>query len=243
MKTAIRITLFALLPTVCLATTWCPVDKECPFCGTVSTYYEIMSYGSYIYEYPSKYEYIFWPFIEGKILFCCKKCWFTAYSWDFDSIPQGKKPGIKKILDKLAVWETNGAYTVVPMYYRLKIAEEIYKLYGRNDEFWCHFYRVKGYHLEIEEKFQEAAEARRKAIEIAERMIENKHNEGIYKELLYITGAMKYKLDDEQGALQDFKKAQQLVYQKSGMDKISQDNINDFLNRLLDDYLEKLKPE
>lgn len=200
-----------------------------------------MSYGSYVYEYPSKYEYIFWPFIDGRLLYCCKKCWYTCYAWDFDSIPQGKKGAIKKVLDKLGVWETNGAYTVVPMYYRLKIAEEIYRLFDKNDEFWCHFYRVKGYHLAYENKDSEAAEARQKAHEIAEQMIKDKKNQGIYKELYFITGAMKYVLDNHEGALNDFTQAQQLIYQKAGMDKISQGNFDDFLNRLIEDYLEKIE--
>jgi hypothetical protein len=241
MKSALRLTLYALLPTLAFSTTWAPVEKKCPFCGTKSEYYEIMSYGSYIYEYPSKYEYIFWPFIDGKLLYCCKKCWFTCYAWDFDSIPKGKRAEVKQVLDRLGVWETNGAYTVVPMYYRLKIAEEIYKLYDKNDEFWCHFYRIKGYHLAYEDKKEEAAQARRQALEIAERMLEDDNNAGIFKELCYITGAMKYLLGYTPDALQDFKRARQLVYQKAGMDKISQGNFDDFLNRLIDDYLEKFE--
>jgi hypothetical protein len=216
------------------------VEKTCPFCGTKSTYYEIASYGSYVYEYPSKYEYLFWPFIDGKLLYCCKKCWYTCYAWDFDSIPQGKKAVVKKVLDKLGVWETNGAYTVVPMYYRLKIAEEIYKLYDKSDEFWCHFYRVKGYHLAYEDKKEEAAQARQKAHDIALVMLKDKKYEGIEKELYYIIGAMKYMLGDTSGAVQNFKEARQRTYQKAGMDIISQGNFDDFLNRLLEDYLEKI---
>jgi hypothetical protein len=219
------------------------VEKTCPFCGTKSDYYEIMSYGSYIYEYPSKYEYLFWPFIDGRLVYCCRKCWFTCYAWDFDSIPQGVKPDVRKVLDKLKVWETNGAYTVVPMYYRLKIAEEIYKLYDKNEEFWCHFYRVKGFHLAYEDKEEEAKQARQKAHDIALAMLKDNTYKGMEKELYYITGAMKYMLGDQERALKDFEKAQKLVYAKSGMDKVSQGNFDDFLNRLIDDYFEKLRAE
>lgn len=229
-----------LLPTLLLATTWVPVEKECPICGTKSRYFDIASYGSYVFDYPSKYEYIFWPYTDGKVVYSCRKCWFACFMWDFEDIPESKHNDIRKFLDSLDLHETNGDYYVVPMSYRLLIAENIYRFLDKDDEFWCHFYRVMGYHLAYEQKAAKAAKARTKALNIAETMLQAEENAGIKKELYLITGSMKYYLGDKQGALYDFKRAQKLTYEKKDLDKESLENSNRYLSNLLDDYIEKI---
>ncbi|OGC42418.1 hypothetical protein A2Y85_02515 [candidate division WOR-3 bacterium RBG_13_43_14] len=228
---------------LCFATTWSPVKIKCPYCGTKSVYYQVNSYGSYIYDYPSKFEYIFWPYTDGRILYCCRKCWFTCFAWDFFSIPEGERNGVKKVLSKLAVYETNGDYDVIPMYYRLLIAENIYQLYEKDDDFWCHFYRVKGYHLANEGKVAEAAESRKKALQYGATMIAQPANAGISKELFYIQGAMQYMLADKTGALANFKYARQLEYNIPGADSIRLQNINQYLNDLIAQYIEKIETQ
>ncbi len=225
---------------LCNAMTWSPVKIKCPYCGTKSVYYQLDSYDSHTYDYPSKYEYVFWPYVDGRVLYCCRRCWFTCFAWDFFSIPEGKRDGVKKILAKMAVFETDGDYNVIPMYYRLQIAEQIYQLYERNDGFWCHFYRVKGYHCAHEGKTADAAEARNKAFAYAGRLIADPVNAGISKEVFYIRGAMQYLLDDLDGALATFKYARQLRYYVPGADSGSLQDVNKYLNDLLDHYLEKI---
>ena len=225
----------------CFAAEMVPVKIKCPYCGTKSIFYQPDSYDQYIYDYPSKYEYIFWPYIDGRILYCCRKCWFTCFAWDFFSIPDGKRDGIKKILSKMAVFETDGEYNVIPMYYRLEIAESIYQLYERNDEFWCHFYRVKGFHLANEGKFVEAVEARKKALEYNAKLITEPINTGTRKELFYIQGAMQYVLADMNSALTSFKYARQLDYILPDVDTIRLKNTNKYLNNLIDQYIEKIE--
>ncbi len=218
-----------------------PVKVKCPYCGTKGIYYQPDAYEPYIYEYPSKFEYIFWPYIDGRILYCCRKCWFTSFAWDFFSIPDGKRDGVKKILSKMAVFETDGDYNVIPMYYRLEIAENIYQLYEKDNDFWSHFYRVKGYHLAIEEKFSEAVRARIKAIQYNAKMITNPSNVGIHKELFYIQGAMQYLLNDYDGALISLKYAGQLTYITMDPDTVWLKNINKYLNDLIDQYIKKIE--
>ncbi len=240
MKSLMHITLYALLPALLLATTWGPVEKECPICRTKSRYFDIASYGSYVFDYPSKYEYIFWPYTDGKVVYSCRKCWFSCFMWDFKDIPESKHSDIRKFLDSLDLHETNGDYYVVPMSYRLLIAEHIYRFFDKDEEFWCHFYRVMGHHLAYEQKTVKSIKARTKALNIAETMLQAKENAGINKELYLITGAMKYFLGDKKGALYDFKKAQKLTYENSDLDKESLENSNRYLSDLLNDYLEKL---
>jgi hypothetical protein len=103
--------------------------------------------------------------------------------WDFKDIPESKHNDIRKFLDSLDLHETNGDYYVIPMSYRLLIAENIYRFLDKDEEFWCHFYRVMGHHLAYEGKTVKAAQARTKAINIAETMLQAKENAGIKKEL------------------------------------------------------------
>ena len=241
-KVAIRcIMLLLVAGLLCNATTWTPVKIKCPYCGTKSVYYKVNSYGPYIYDYPSKYEYIFWPYIDGKVLYCCRKCWFTSFAWDFFSIPGGAREDIKRILSKMAVFETNGDYDIIPMYYRMEIAENIYKLYEKDDEFWCHFYRVEGYHLANEGKIAEAAEARSKALQYTVKMIADPSNAGIGKELYYIKGAMQYLLADTEKALATFKLARQMKYYNVDADSNRLENVNKYLDDLIDHYIEKIE--
>ncbi|UCC12900.1 MAG: hypothetical protein JSW02_05085 [candidate division WOR-3 bacterium] len=222
------------------ATTWASVEKECPICHTTSTYYEMTSAGSYIYEYPSKYEYIFWPYIDNRVVYTCRKCWFSCFSWDFLKIPESKHGDIRRILDSIALFETNGDYYVIPMSYRLTIAEQIYRFLDKDDEFWCHFHRVRAYHLTAEEKLAKAAQARTAALELAEKMLRSEAYTGMQKELYLIAGAMKYFLNDYEGAGNYFRKAQHLVYRRSSMDRPDQVDVDTYLSALLKEYLEKL---
>jgi hypothetical protein len=160
--------------------------------------------------------------------------------WDFEDIPESKHKEIRKFVDSLDLYETNGDYYVIPMSYRLLLAERIYEILGRDEEFWCHFYRVKGHHMANEEKFAHAAEARTKALNIAEGMLQDENKKGIRKELYIITGAMRYLLNDLQGALQDFKQAKNLTFGNANWNKESLKDINIYLSKLVDDYIEKI---
>lgn len=232
--------LYSLLPTLLFSTTWTQAEKTCPICGTKSQYYEIMSYGTYVYDYPSRFEYIFWPYTDGKVLYSCRKCWFTCFMWDFEDIPQDKHKVIRKFVDSLDLYETNGDYNVIPMSYRLLLAERIYEMLGKDMEFWCHFYRVKGHHLANEEKAAHAAEARTRALEIAEAMLKDENKTGIRKELYIICGAMRYHLNDLTGARQDFKRAEGLTFGNKNWNRESLENINIYLSRLVDEYLKMI---
>jgi hypothetical protein len=241
MKYYLRIFIYSGLPTLLFSLTWAPVEKTCPICGTTGRYYEVMNYGSYVFDYPSRFEYIYWPYTDGKALYSCRKCWFTCFLWDFEEIPQDKIEDIRRFVDSLDLYETNGDYFVIPMSYRLFIAERIYKILGKDREFWCHFYRVKGHHLANEQKTAHAAEARTQALGLAEDMLQDKANISIQKELYIIAGAMKYHLNDLQGALSDFSKARALTFKSEKWSEENLENINLYLSRLTDEFVDKIQ--
>ena len=137
--------LLLVLASNAIATTWLPTQVTCPVCGTVNEFQVPGSYGSYVYQEPSKLQYVFWPATTDKFLYTCKKCRLTAYMTDFDAIPPEKVPELAKMLEREASIEGPLVpYFEIPMVARLPIAEKVYEVLGRDDTFWCEFRRVRG---------------------------------------------------------------------------------------------------
>lgn len=223
------------------ATTWFPEKVTCPLCGAGNTFHSIGSYGTYIYQWSSKYQLIFWPKTDGFVLWSCKKCKLTTYMWDFENIPEEKREALKAALKDVKLSGKYGSYFEIPMPERLDIAEKVYQVLGRDDHFWCKFYRVKSYHLDAGGNKGEADATRKKALAIAEEMLKKPENLGIAKELLCITGAMRYFTGDTEGAVKDFREAQGLTYTAEGMTEEQITNANKYFDALLADYIGKIE--
>lgn len=223
------------------ATTWSPKEVVCPLCKTSNTFMEVMSYGSYIYQWPEKFQLIFWPLTDTNVLYSCKKCRLTAFMWDFAEIPKEKLTAIKTKLDTLALKPVEEAYNKIPMSQRLDIAAGIYTVLVQDEAFWCRFYRVKGYHYEAEKREADAASARGKALEICQRQLAAKEDPGARKELLMISGAMRYFLNDNAGALKDLREAAELTYNNAKLDAEQSKNFNEYLSALLKDYIARIQ--
>lgn len=219
-----------------LATTWSPVEVTCPVCHTNNTFREIMSFGTYIYQWPSKYQLIFWPYTDSNVLYSCKKCHLTAFMGDYQKVPKEKIAALELTLKPVSLPKVD-EYTQIPMSQRLLVAEKVYSVLGRDDEFWSHFYRVLGYHYEDEGKQKEAEQARRKVLEIVWRMLANQDNTGIRKELLYISGAMRFFLKDKEGALKDLKEAAALTYRSKDLTPEKSANADKYLSNLIESYI------
>ena len=170
------------------ATTWFPQEMACPVCGEQVTVDVVGSYGSYIYRWPSRYQMVFWPFTTGNALHHCPHCGTTAFLGDFAKIPEAKRADIRAAL--AAVRERPGPRSGTP--YRLALAEAVYRQLDRDDDFWCHFYRVQGLHLEKARDIAGAATARGKALTLARKMLKWALGERVAKELRLIVGAMHF---------------------------------------------------
>ena len=64
MNRIISLVMLLLLTGIVHATTWKPSEKTDPLTGEKVPAWEIMSYGSYIYKWPSKYDLVFWPLTD-----------------------------------------------------------------------------------------------------------------------------------------------------------------------------------
>jgi uncharacterized protein (DUF2225 family) len=229
-------------------TTWFPQEFTCPVCKTKNKFFVVGSYGSYIYQWPSKFELVFWPLTDSPTVYACKQCHVATFMWDFEGLPKEKHEELRKRLAgfKLeyarpaAEYDEGADYLRIPSTQRLLAAEQTYQVLGRDDEFWCQFYRTLGHHYEEEKKQAQADEARRKALAIAERMLADKARAGERKELLYITGAMRHFLKDDPGALKDFREAAGLKYESKLMGAEKSKNYDEYLSDLLRQYFELL---
>ena len=138
-------------------TTWFPKEFECPICKTKNIFMVWGSYGSYIYQWPSKYQLVFWPYTEAAAWYSCRKCRLTVFMGDFEKIPPEKIPDLRKALETTTLPPQpersakdsleKPPYLDVPMPARLAVAETVYRTLGKtDDEFWNHFYLIVVYH-------------------------------------------------------------------------------------------------
>jgi hypothetical protein len=231
-----------------------PADMKCPLCNEKNTLWEWWSYGSYIYHWPSKFHLIFWPYTDSHNLFLCAKCHFTAFSGDWREPPKEKLEDTRKLLLGIAApvipapdlapgdkeeekaWKRM-VYAKVPISERLKIAEEVYALWGRDDEWWCHFYRVKGYHLEEEKKLDAAKEARQKALELALKLANDPNRAGQKKQFLFIAGSMRYYTGDPNGALADFRIASATDFRHPKTPEENNKGYTEYLNGIIKEFI------
>lgn len=222
------------------ATTWFPVEVTCPVCETVNQFNTVGSWGTYIYDWPSKYELVYWPYTDGNVLYSCRQCKFTCFMSDFDEAPPEKFEAFRAAVAEVDFGGEYAEYAEIPMSARLVAAEKVYTEWGRGDDFWCHFYRLRGYHCEAEGLAEEAAAARGKALALAEGFMEDEARAGERKEFLMITGAMRYLRGEVASARRDFEQALTLTYENAALEGMRNENYDKYLTSLLEAYLEKI---
>jgi len=132
-------------------------------------------------------------------------------------------------------------YLDIPTSVRLGVAKKVYEVLEQNDWFWCHFYRVLGYHLELEGKTAEAALARRDALTIAEKLLADPENKPMQKQLLLIAGAMRHFLEDNNGALKNFREAIPLEFNPPDWKEEDARGTNAYMTELMQEYIKKIE--
>jgi len=238
----VRLTLAALATLLvgasAFATTWLPVQVTCPVCGASNEFQVPGSYGSYVYEEPSKLQYVFWPATTDKFLYTCRECRFTAYMSDFEGVPKEKISELAKMLATEARIEGPLVpYFEIPMVARLEVAEKVYRILGRDDRFWCEFRRIQGYHLEAASRADEARAARRSALDIAEKLLREPSSQR--KETLVIAATMRKITGDARGARRDLEEAKTLRFDSQELGAESSEGLNGYLDSLIDELLKR----
>ena len=82
-----------------LAITWTNSEVEDPIAPErTCLVHEPTSYGSYIYNWPSKYDFVFWPFTDPGGIWHCKHTGFTALIGDFEDLSDSEIVTIRTYL-------------------------------------------------------------------------------------------------------------------------------------------------
>ena len=227
---------------------WFPAVIECPICKTKNDFLQVVSYGNYIYHYPTKYQLIFWPFTDSPSWYSCKKCRYTSFMGTFAKPPAEKIPELRKLLagvslpaQKETIDKHQPAYLALPISARMLVVEKVQRALGNSEDgYWSHFYRVLGYHFAVEGNSAEADKARRQSLEITERMLADRKHESERKELLYIAGAMKHFLNHDEDAKKLLGEAVPLRYANKQLEAEENSGYDEYLSKLIKEYLDML---
>lgn len=124
------------------ATTWVPVTRDDPILpGEHCEVSEPASWGSYIYQWPSKWDQVFWPFVDSHGLWSCAESGFVAFIGDFEGISDDERERIANYLQANPV-DAEGGLALRPLLDRL---EAIYALRDKEDAFRLRLLRVLAY--------------------------------------------------------------------------------------------------
>ena len=222
------------------AITWFPEEFTCPIDKEKNTFMVVGSYGSYVYSYPSKYQWLFFPRTDSPTFYLCKKCHLATFMWDFDELPKDKLPDIKKVLANVKVSKTFKTYQEISVTERLEIMEKVYSVLAKDENWWETFYRIKGYHYGQAGNTEKASEARRKSLELIQKELKNEKSESPKKLLFYISASMKHFLNDDKGALADLQKSLETKYTEKGATAEELKNAEEGLNERIKDYTAKI---
>ena len=216
-----------------LSSTWVDVEVTCPVCATVNVFKIPGSFGTYVYQEPSRYQYVFWPASTDFFVYTCRRCHLSTYMSDFEAIPPDKITALAVMLEREAeIVGPAAPYFEIPVTTRLDIARTVYGLLGRDELFWCEFERINGYHLAEAGEPKSAHAARGRALGLAEGLLA-KEARGTAKETLVIIGTMRFFTGDLSGARTALDDASERTF--TGEDREAA-GLDGFLTQLIDDF-------
>jgi hypothetical protein len=201
-----------------------------------------MSYGSYIFRWRSRYQLLFWPRTTSNVLYFCGKCHYAALLGDFEKLPESKRAAVAKAVAAVQKPQADLPYNEVPIAYRLTLAEAAYRVQDHDDEFWCGFHRMQGYHLAAAGLDAEALAVRRRALALAEKMLAASPALRPEKELRFLVGALRFFTGDRSGAKKELALAQVTpVVAGPGLSPRRAQGMNTYLDEVAKDLLQKLE--
>ena len=122
-------------------------DVDCPVCGHTFAVKTYASYGSYVYEWESKYDLIYFPASERFWFWLCPKCGYAQTGDWFEGISDQDARRLRAIFEE--EWEPLSS-DEIPFTLKLDRVIRTNRLLGRDESFWRDFNRVLIYHYRSE---------------------------------------------------------------------------------------------
>lgn len=123
------------------ATTWEPTKIKDPISGKEVDSFEISSFGSYIYGWPSKYDGVYWPLIADECITFSPISGFIAFTRDFEELTPDEMKKIREFLVK------NYDSSKPPKTHeeRLNWLARVSEARGMSEDFWMAYYCLRSF--------------------------------------------------------------------------------------------------
>ncbi|PCJ48290.1 MAG: hypothetical protein COA74_09220 [Gammaproteobacteria bacterium] len=131
--------IFFLLSTNLLATTWVNSEVNDPFNQNAKCMVEEpASSGSYIYQWPSKYDQVYWPLTTMRGIWYCQSSGYISLMGDFDGLTETE-------INKIQGYLQENKFKLTTVESKLKRLEIIYSFRDKNAEFDNRLKRILAY--------------------------------------------------------------------------------------------------
>lgn len=214
---------------------WTLASLHCPLCGHANEFFSPPPPEPGNMNAPERFQMIFWPLTDQKIIYSCAGCGLSCLMWDFFTIPDDKKPAVAEMLKSFQLPRSD-SYTGVPVVARLETAEKVYALTGLSGNALGKFYRAMGFHCQASGDNAKADAARKKALAIARAMAEDPAHAQILKETLIVTAAMLFYTGDFDGATAELHKASAEKVRVQDVDRSKNFGATAYFDALIKDY-------
>ncbi len=199
------------------ATTWAPTTVEDPIGTGTCEVHEPASYGSYIYEWPSKYDGVYWPFTDRHWIWQCAESGYLSFGDDFGDLTADEISRIRAHLNEPSS----------RMGSELERLESLYRIRDKDDQFWAWFYRVKAAILT-----SQADEARYDALPLLEKTAESLDPGFELVQVYFVIGDYHRRFGEVDTAKEYFSKARAVEWKdEDGNTQVG----SDYTNKLIDE--------
>ncbi|MGI5869404.1 MAG: DUF2225 domain-containing protein [Kiritimatiellia bacterium] len=215
MKRMLTALTFFLFGGVVFATTWVPSTKTDPLSGEPVRSHEIVSFGSYIYGWDSKFDIVYWPFIDENWICLNPKTGYGAFNNDFENLTEEDKKTVSAWLKE------NYNPEQEPKTHKEKLAwlEKVYAQRKMNDDFWSQFYRLMAYVHQDDEKTSMAYV--KKAVPLLKKKLKSNPEGEDKLEVLYLLGEYHRRLGKDKKAKKYFDQVKDVKYKdEKGKEKV-----------------------
>lgn len=201
-----QISLIVVLSFAFIAPSWAtifsPDEVDDPFSNSKCSAQGIVSYGSYIYDWPSKFDAVYWPHTERQWIWTCSDSGYVSFGGDFEDLDDENLPIVLALLNESEL-EINDD---TPLDQLLPHLERIYQARGMDDDFWAWFYRIVAYHYDGVNDLR-ALDYRRLALTLVEQQIADAEPMSYQVQNLYIAGDYHRQLGNAASARSYFERA------------------------------------
>lgn len=183
-----------LYPAFCHATTWGDAKVQDPINPKAKCdVQEPMSSGSYIYQWPEKYDQVFWPTTDENGIWFCKTSGFVAFMGDFEGLADAEKTRISQYLRENYKGEDS-------LEAKLKSLEAIYALREKDETFRNSLLRILARWYQDTGDTEKANGYRRKALDGIRSALTGEMPDGQKLQYLYVAANYSRELGDTEAS-------------------------------------------